>query len=38
MIKNGVEALLESELDNALDYPKHDRKTGKANYRNGKDF
>lgn len=36
MIKNGVEALLEGELDNALGYPKHDRKTEKANYRNGK--
>ena len=36
MLKNGVEALLEGELDDALSYPKHDRKTEKTNYRNGK--
>ncbi len=29
MLKNGVEALLEGELDDALGYPKHDRKTEK---------
>jgi len=36
MLKNGVEALLEGELDEELGYKKHDRKAEKNNYRNGK--
>ena len=35
MLKNGVEALLEAELDDELGYEKYDNTTPKSNYRNG---
>ncbi len=35
MLKQGVETLLESELDEELGYPKHDKQIEKSNYRNG---
>ena len=35
MLKNGVEALLEAELDEELGYEKYDHKAEKSNYRNG---
>lgn len=35
MLKQGVETLLESELDEELGYPKYDSQTEKSNYRNG---
>ena len=35
MMKNGVEALLEAELDEELGYAKYDNSTTKSNYRNG---
>lgn len=35
MLKNGVEALLESELDDELGYEKYDNSALKSNYRNG---
>ena len=35
MLKNGVEALLEAELDEELGYEKYDNQTPKNNYRNG---
>lgn len=35
MLKNGVEALLEAELDEELGYKKYDHQTEKSNYRNG---
>ena len=35
MLKKGVETLLESELDEELGYPKHDKQIEKSNYRNG---
>jgi transposase-like protein len=35
MLKQGVETLLESELDEELGYPKHDKEIEKSNYRNG---
>jgi len=35
MLKNGVEALLEGELDNELGYEKYDNNGIKSNYRNG---
>lgn len=35
MLKNGVEALLEAELDDTLGYEKYDNSTPKNNYRNG---
>lgn len=35
MLKNGVEALLEAELDDELGYERYDNKTPKTNYRNG---
>jgi len=34
MLKQGVETLLESELDEELGYPKHDKQIEKSNYRN----
>ena len=36
MLKNGVEALLEAEMDEALGYERYDNTTQKTNYRNGK--
>jgi transposase-like protein len=36
MLKNGVEALLEAEMDEALGYERYDNTTEKTNYRNGK--
>ena len=35
MLKNGVEALLEAELDEELGYKKYDHQAEKSNYRNG---
>lgn len=35
MLKNGVEALLEAELDEELGYEKYDHHAEKSNYRNG---
>lgn len=35
MLKNGVEALLEAELDDELGYERYDNTTPKSNYRNG---
>jgi len=35
MLKQGVETLLESELDEELGYPKYDNQVDKNNYRNG---
>ena len=35
MLRNGVEALLESELDEELGYERYDNTTEKTNYRNG---
>ena len=35
MLKQGVENLLSSELEEELGYEKHDRSTEKDNYRNG---
>jgi putative transposase len=35
MLKQGVETLLESELEEELGYPKHDKQIYKSNYRNG---
>ena len=35
MLKQGVENLLSSELDEELGYDKHDRSAEKDNYRNG---
>ena len=32
MLKNGIEALLEGELDDAFGYPKYDRKIENTNY------
>ena len=36
MLKTGVEALLDAELEEELGYEKYDRKKEKTNYRNGK--
>lgn len=35
MLKNGVETLLEAELDDELGYDRYDNTTPKSNYRNG---
>jgi putative transposase len=35
MLKNGVEALLEAELDDELGFERYDNSTPKSNYRNG---
>lgn len=35
MLKNGVETLLEAELDDELGYDRYDNTTAKTNYRNG---
>jgi len=35
MLKNGVEALLEAELDDELGFDRYDNSTPKSNYRNG---
>lgn len=35
MLKQGVETLLDAELDEELGYQKYDNKTKKSNYRNG---
>jgi len=35
MLKNGVETLLEAELDDELGYDRYDNSTPKSNYRNG---
>lgn len=36
MLKQGVETLLEAELEEELGYEKHDNKVKKSNYRNGR--
>jgi transposase-like protein len=36
MLKNGVETLLEAELEEELGYEKYDNRSEKSNYRNGK--
>lgn len=35
MLKNGVETLLQAELDESLGYEKYDNQIPKSNYRNG---
>ncbi len=36
MLKQGVETLLEAELDEELGYERYERDAEKENYRNGK--